>query len=291
MYRWRRASRFGTRALLRLPRIDRGLGHYGFMSVGPIHWAARGAEGVVIALDFSSTRWATFFALSLFYFLLQVRLRRFRPFFTGAFLACALGTSVVPSPTPFNQFHAVHPFQARESVGTSSIFTWPVASACLGNAAFPGRDRRGSALRLRSSERFDFCAGHGNLLFSSHPPYDAGDLRRGYRRLSSLPPLLALDCPSCWPFGQALVRPFVCARVVVFYNYFGHFWFCQAAPMPLHFRDTDQRHRDRAKFSCRVSFVQGVTRGPHGGVAPHIFSGARPHTKKTQERTKNPRKN
>ena len=146
MYRWRRVSRFGTRALLRLPRIDRGLGHYGFMSVGPIHWAARGAEGVVIALDFSSTRWATFFALSLFYFLLQVRLRRFRPFFTGAFLACALGTSVVPSPTPFNQFHAVHPFQARESVGTSSIFTWPVASACLGNAAFPSRDRRGSAL-------------------------------------------------------------------------------------------------------------------------------------------------
>jgi hypothetical protein len=66
MYRWRRVSRFGTRALLRLPRIDRGLGHYGFMSVGPIHWAARGAEGVVIALDFSSTRWATFFALFLF---------------------------------------------------------------------------------------------------------------------------------------------------------------------------------------------------------------------------------
>jgi hypothetical protein len=92
MYRWRRVSRFGTRALLRLPRIDRGLGHYGFMYVGPIHWAARGAEGVVIALDFSSTRWATFFALSLFYFLLQVRLRRFRPLFTGAFLDCALGT-------------------------------------------------------------------------------------------------------------------------------------------------------------------------------------------------------
>ena len=38
---------------------------------------------------------------------------------------------------------------------------------------------------------------------------------RGYRRRGSLPPLLALDCPSCWPFGQALARPFVCARVVV----------------------------------------------------------------------------
>jgi hypothetical protein len=41
---------------------------------------------------------------------------------------------------------------------------------------------------------------------------------RGYRRRGSLPPLLALDCPSCWPFGQALVCPFVCARVVVFFN-------------------------------------------------------------------------
>ena len=116
---------------------------------------------------------------SVFYY---VRLRRFRPLFTGAFLACALGTSVVPSPPPFSQFHAVHYFQARESVGTSSNFTWPVASACLGNAAFPSRDRRGSSAQTSKRDASIFCAGHGNL-FTSHPPYDAGDLRRGYRRL------------------------------------------------------------------------------------------------------------
>jgi len=76
---------------------------------------------------------------------------------------------------------------------------------------------------------------------------------RGYRRRGSLPPLLALDCPSCWPFGQALVRPFVCTRVVVFYNCLGRFWLiAKAASIPLctsrsttpYSRDTD-RHLTR----------------------------------------------
>ena len=50
-------------------------------------------------------------------------------------------------------------------------------------------------------------------------------MTRGYRRLSSLPPLFGFGLSVVLAFfGQALVRPFVCARVVVFYNYFGRFW-------------------------------------------------------------------
>ena len=42
--------------------------------------------------------------------------------------------------------------------------------------------RRGSGAQTSKRGASIFCAGHGNL-FTSHPPYDAGDLRRGYRRL------------------------------------------------------------------------------------------------------------
>ena len=159
--------------------------------------------------------------------------------------------SVVPSPTPFRQFHAANYLQTRESVGTSSSFTWPVASACLGNAAFPSRDRRGSSAQTSKRDASIFCAGHGNL-FSSPPWLRRSDfearrfdflrwtrqslylpptLRRrgsaqGVSAAGSLPPLLALDWPSCWPSGQAPACPCECARVVVFYNYFERSWFC-----------------------------------------------------------------
>ena len=88
--------------------------------------------------------------------------------------------------------------------------------------------RAGTAVAQRFdfvARRFDFCAGHGNLFFLP-PTLRRRGSAQGVSAAGSLPPLLALDWPSCWPFGQALARPFVCARVVVFYNYFGRSWFC-----------------------------------------------------------------
>ena len=187
-------------------------------------WAARGAEGVVIALDFSSTRWATFFALSSFcsfYYMSGWTL----PANLYRGLILPLVHSVVPSLPPFRQFHAANYLQTRESVGTSSNFTWPVASACLGNAAFPSRDRRGSSAQTSKRDASIFCAGHGNLFYLP-PTLRRRGSAQGVSAAGSLPPLLALDWPSCWPFGQAPACPFECARVVVFYNYFERSWFC-----------------------------------------------------------------
>jgi hypothetical protein len=203
-------------------------------------WAARGAEGVVIALDFSSTRWATFFALSSFcsfYYMSGWTL----PANLYRGLIPPLVHSVVPSLPPFRQFHTAHYLQTRESVGTSpgtprgralsalellsSSFTWPVASACLGNAAFPSRDRRGSSARTSKRDASIVCAGHGNLFYLP-PTLRRRGSAQGVSAAGSLPPLLALDWPSCWPFGQAPACPFECARVVVFYNYFERSWFC-----------------------------------------------------------------
>ena len=224
MYRWRRVSRFGTRALLRLPRIDRGLGHYGFMSVGPIHWAARGAEGVVIALDFSSTRWATFFALSLFGFLL-------RP-------AAALPAVVYRGLPCLRPWYIGRAFSYSFLSNSMPLITSKRARVLALHLILPGRwpapalgmrhSRAGTAVAQRFdfvARRFDFCAGHGNLFFLP-PTLRRRGSAQGVSAAGSLPPLLALDWPSCWPFGQAPACPFECARVVVFYNYFERSWFC-----------------------------------------------------------------
>ena len=84
----------------------------GNMWFNSICWAARGAEGVVIALDFSSTRWATFFALFLFcsfYYMSGWTL----PANLYRGLILPLVHSVVPSLPPFCQFHAANYLQTR----------------------------------------------------------------------------------------------------------------------------------------------------------------------------------
>jgi hypothetical protein len=189
-----------------------------------ICWAARGAEGVVIALDFSSTRWATFFALFLFCFF----------YYKSGWTLPATLYRGLPCSCPW---YIRSCLLFLPSVNSMPLITSKRARVLALHLALPGRwpapalgmrhSRAGTAvaqaLRLRSATLRFFALDTAIFL----PP----TLRRrgsaqGVSAAGSLPPLLALDWPSCWPFGQAPACPFECARVVVFYNYFERSWFC-----------------------------------------------------------------
>ena len=225
MCRWRRCVALGMRALLRLPRADRGLGHDG-NACGLIQFAER-----LVALRESSSPSTPvrhvgrrFFALSLFGFLL-------RP-------AAALPAVVYRGLPCLRPWYIGRAFSYSFLSNSMPLITSKRARVLALHLILPGRwpapalgmrhSRAGTAVAQRFdfvARRFDFCAGHGNLFFLP-PTLRRRGSAQGVSAAGSLPPLLALDWPSCWPFGQALARPFVCARVVVFYNYFGRSWFC-----------------------------------------------------------------